>query len=245
MAYDRSNELYQLQRPEYFAGFAGDITLWRTRYEDSMTADEYRKQFAANVITPKDFTSFADRAIVTALDTRKFEISLYWQQTAYLWVMIAAAFAGYFAVDADKKPLAALCLACVGFVLSVAWYRLNQGSKFWQENWEQHVALLECEHFGPLFGAVIHRDSKPLFGVISPSVPISVTKVNLLVRVYVAFVWLALIAFQVWPLRLEAPVDWFAVVIVSGSAIASYGLWRKVDTKTGSGGVTLTKIDAP
>jgi hypothetical protein len=37
------------------------------------------------------------KALDIALDTRKFEISLYWQRAAYFWALIAAAFAGYFA----------------------------------------------------------------------------------------------------------------------------------------------------
>lgn len=191
--------------------------------------------------------NFADRALATALDTRKFEISLYWQRTAYLWAMIAAAFAGYFAVGAKDKSLAALCIACVGCVLSVAWYRLNQGSKFWQENWEQHVALLEHEHFGPLFSTVLQKPvAKERAWLVRPSAPISVSRVNLYISLYIAFVWLVLIAYQLLPLDLSAPIDWYAMLVVVGSLAVGAALWGAVSTVVGTGGIEVfTVSNAP
>jgi hypothetical protein len=197
----------------------------------TLSKAQYKALFTTTTSTPSDTASFADRALAAALDTRKFEISLYWQRTAYLWAMIAAAFAGYFAVAAEKTSLAALCLACVGFVLSVAWYRLNQGSKFWQENWEQHVALLEHEHFGPLFSTVLQkRRVKGHIWSLHPSAPISVSRVNLYISLYIAFVWLVLVADQLLPFDFAAPFDWYAVSVVVGSLLVCLALWKSVGT---------------
>lgn len=203
---------------------------------------EYLQLFAMAVTSPSDLVTFADRAIVAALDTRKFEITLYWQRTAYLWAMIAVAFAGYFAIGSKDKSLAALSIACVGFVFSLAWYRLNQGSKFWQENWEQHVALLEKDHFGPLFSTVLHRPQRGRFALFSWATPTSVTKVNLTISLYIAFVWLVLIAYQLAPLSFDAPIDWYVLAMVGSSLVISTVLAIGVGTTPGPDGVCFTSI---
>lgn len=115
---------------------------------DIKTRGEYFKNFSGQ---PSDLQLRAE-ALKYALDIRKFEIELYWKRAAYFWTLIAAAFAGYFALRSAEKlregPL--FLVTCLGLVLSVAWYLVNRGSKFWQENWERHVDILEDEIIGPL-----------------------------------------------------------------------------------------------
>ena len=41
------------------------------------------------------------------------------------------------------KEFNAYVLACVGLIFSLAWFLTNRGSKYWQENWENHVDMLE------------------------------------------------------------------------------------------------------
>jgi hypothetical protein len=81
----------------------------------------------------------AKAALELALDIRKFEIGLYWQRAAYFWALIAAAFAGYFAIlSADKltdKEYLAYIVSCIGLIFTWAWFLVNRGSKYWQENW--------------------------------------------------------------------------------------------------------------
>jgi lipopolysaccharide export LptBFGC system permease protein LptF len=93
-------------------------------------------------------TSFPDEvvkkeALKQALDIRKFEIELYWKRATYFWSLIAAAFAGYFALSNSKEQLLPLLISCIGLVLSVGWFQVNRGSKYWQSNWERHVDCLE------------------------------------------------------------------------------------------------------
>jgi hypothetical protein len=102
---------------------------------------EYKKSFSGPA-APEN--SKAKGAHDLALDIRKFEIGLYWQRAAYFWALIAAAFAGYFAIlSADKlvdKEYLAYIVSCIGFIFTWAWFLVNRGSKYWQENWENHLA---------------------------------------------------------------------------------------------------------
>jgi len=103
------------------------------------------------------------KALEIALDTRKFEIGMYWQRTTFYWTLIAAAFTGYVAVlalDFKDASFYALVLACLGFSFSVAWFMVNLGSKYWQENWENHVDLLADKIAGPIFRTIMSRDKE-------------------------------------------------------------------------------------
>jgi len=75
----------------------------------------------------------------TALDTRNFEISLFWQRSNYFLVLNTALGVGYFNV---KWP-DSLLLALFGSLASLLWFRVNLGSKFWQSRWEQRLAIVE------------------------------------------------------------------------------------------------------
>jgi len=111
-------------------------------------------------------------ALKQAYEIRKFEIELYWKRATYFWTFIGAAFVGYAAffntastVDAVHKnaerEFILILIACIGLVFSVAWHCVNKGSKFWQENWENHVELLEDKVFGPLYKTLTKRPDHP------------------------------------------------------------------------------------
>src|SRR5438270_6344032 len=125
-----------------------------------------------------------EKALEHALDIRKFEIGLYWQRAAYFWALIAAAFAGYFAIlsadHLEDKEYLAYIVGCIGLLFTWAWFLVNRGSKYWQENWENHVDMLENAVTGPLYKTVLHRPpQKTLLGkyIIGPAA-ISVSKIN-------------------------------------------------------------------
>src|SRR5579864_817840 len=101
-------------------------------------------------------------ALKNALEIRKFEIDLYWKRAAYFWTFIGATFAAYGAVQAssahaDVKTDLSVIASCLGLVFSLGWFLANRGSKQWQENWENHVDLLEDEIIGPLYKTVLRR----------------------------------------------------------------------------------------
>src|SRR5258708_36720775 len=71
-----------------------------------------------------DGVKWREEALKHALDIRKFEIELYWKRATYFWTLIAASFAGYFAlqnVEAAKRNESSIfIITCIGFVLSFA-----------------------------------------------------------------------------------------------------------------------------
>lgn len=155
----------------------------------------YRQSFGLDPLRPK----ITEQALAYALDIRKFEIGLYWQRATYFWTLIAAAFAGYFAVlAADKmldKEFNAFVIACIGFVFSVAWFLVNRGSKFWQENWENHVDMLEDQVAGPLYKTILRRPKAESFVEkwIDGPLPISVSKINQWVSLFTILIWIVLV----------------------------------------------------
>jgi len=169
----------------------------------------------------------AKEAFKVALDTRKFEIELYWKRATYFWAFIAAAFVGFGASQSSPdKDFLSFFLSSLGFVLSLGWVFANRGSKQWQENWEHHVDHLEDKVTGPLFKTTLPR-AKP-GGVrewvghilVGPSAH-SVSKINQLISLYIALMWLVLVfrsAPQTWNL-LAWPCSQVAVLFVT--AIAS------------------------
>lgn len=84
-----------------------------------------------------------------SIETRNFEIDLYWKRSLFFWGFIATAALGYGSSLLAEKPNhnLALLIACFGFICSLCWSLVNRGSKYWQEHWEKQVTVFE-EHIG-------------------------------------------------------------------------------------------------
>ncbi|BEM48720.1 hypothetical protein SME17J_22140 [Serratia marcescens] len=132
-------------------------------------------------------------AFEKAHDIRKFEIELYWKRTAYFWTLIAAIFAGYFLLLATEeskiphKELYLMAISSIGLVFSYAWFLAAKGSKFWQENWECHLDMLEDDITGPLYKTVLKRENKD-DEITSPEA-FSVSKINQWIAMFVIIIW--------------------------------------------------------
>lgn len=180
---------------------------------ESISKQEYIKCYhSAETSTPggnttkeektKEETSNKDlinKALEIALDTRKFEIELYWKRTGYFVLFIGAVFVGYyktlqtdeFIIGKYQKEWLLLLLSSLGFLLSLLWYMANRGSKFWQENWEAHIEELSTEIGVPIFGIIkIHRDTKLNF---MGHYPFSVSRINQMVSFIITFVWVIML----------------------------------------------------
>jgi len=87
----------------------------------------------------------------SVLDTRNFEVTLFWQRSNYFLALNSGLVVGAFL---SKAPYS-FVLALLGLISSILWYLVNLGSKFWQSRWEQRLNAVE-KKIAPnlnLFGA--------------------------------------------------------------------------------------------
>lgn len=183
------------------------LQTWRTKHfgaatPKQVTSERYRTEFGlddAERIAAGNAAGKAEKALTIALDIRKFEIDLYRKRATYFWAFIAVAFAAYGAIFTARdlsprdKGHALLTASCVGTVFSVAWFFVNRASKFWQENWEKHVDLLEEATIGPLYKTVLQERSLPFFSIVG-AYRFSVSKLNQILSLFVVALFILLSA---------------------------------------------------
>ncbi|EPR5025009.1 hypothetical protein ACU6DW_001797 [Vibrio fluvialis] len=178
--------------------------------------NRYKRKFGLDGSNKKK----AALALEHALDIRKFEIELYWKRATYFWALIAVAFAGFFSVLASEhlknKEFFAFVIAVIGFVFTWAWFLANRGSKFWQENWENHVDMLENDTTGPLYKTTLHRprSSSVVETLITGPAKISVSKVNQWVSFFTLFIWIMLLTFISLPFEFSKEISLIRVIIL-------------------------------
>lgn len=185
-----------------------------------LNIDEYKARFSEPQ-TPrskddlKEADTRAGRALAFALDIRKFEIELYWKRATYFWAFIAAAFAGYALTHktSDPDPWLSMLFSALGLVFSFAWYLVNRGSKFWQSNWERHVDLLEDMTLGPLYKVVAVTADNTAGNPLTSPAQFSVSKVNQVLSVFVAAVWLLLFVRSLLPISKNLPPDPYKLAV--------------------------------
>lgn len=210
---------------------------------------DYRRRFSAKEsLDPRSIQSVA---LEHALDIRKFEIALYWKRATYFWTFIGASLAGYIAVQASastSKTDLSVLLCCLGLVFSFSWLVANRGSKYWQENWENHVDMLEDPVTGPLYKVVLTRRDpqgwrERVDHLLTGPSPFSVSKINQLLSLFTTAIWLILLVHSLPPLSLDAPLNWTYIFEVGASLatcalIAVYartyggGYWHKGTIRT-------------
>ena len=186
-------------------------------------------------------------AIKHALDIRKFEIDLYWKRATYFWTFIAAAFAGYGLSSskevAEQNPSLILVFACLGFLFSLAWYLVNRGSKFWQNNWERHVDLLEDETIGSLYKTIIQSEKSGNF--LTSERQYSVSKINQILSFFITIFWLLLIAKTIFPISCARQPDFMQWALLALTLTCAICLMRlgKSDSDTGILKIKLRSVD--
>ena len=207
---------------------------------DTFDKDEYIKRFE----TDKSHSILLQSAFAQASDIRKFEIELYWKRATYFWALIAVAFAGYFAVASasfdEGKSLFLTIIASAGFVFTFAWFSANKGSKYWQENWENHLDLLEDCVTGPLYKSYLQRPDQGNFyeKYITGPQRYSVSKINQWVAVFTLFIWVSLTIHSIS--KHEAYCSWSFVFHILIPIISLYLCYKMI-----SEGRTHTKSHEP
>jgi hypothetical protein len=139
----------------------------------------------------EEFREGRAEALKNALEIRKFEIELYWSRASYFWAIIAAAFAGFFALGERADTSDGFIVSCMGLSFSLAWYLVNRGSAFWQRNWEGHVDLLEDAEIGPLHKSIITRKSHKMLNPIAPY-KFSPSRLNVMLSMFITCIWAVL-----------------------------------------------------
>lgn len=194
--------------------------------EKYINEEEYRAAFAdlkEKDTNSKESDTRAGRALAAALDIRKFEIDLYWKRATYFWAFIAAAFAGYaltYKSSNEGESWLSLLFSALGLVFAFAWYLANRGSKFWQNNWERHVDLLENVTLGPLYKVVaVNSGGNPLIA----AKQFSVTRINQMLSLFVTVVWLVLFLKSISPISIDRRLNGFklALVVVTIAALGA------------------------
>jgi len=182
--------------------------------------DEYRSTFIEGKAPNGE--SIHVKALDRALDIRKFEIDLYWKRATYFWTFIGATLAGFVAIQAsasaNKVDLSVL-ICSLGIVFSFGWLCVNRGSKYWQENWENHVDMLEDHIQGPLYKVILSRgdpkgSSEWVIHLLTGPSPISVSKINQLISLFVTLMWVGLLIYSLPPVRFASPIDWNYVALI-------------------------------
>lgn len=185
--------------------------------------------------------SIIKEALKQAYEIRKFEIELYWKRATYFWTFIGAAFVGYAAfynagnsaTPNSNRDFILILISCIGFVFSVAWHCVNKGSKFWQENWENHVELLEDKVFGPLYKTITKRPQRSSFVrrffedfFVAPE-PFSVSKINQLVSTFMALVWGLILSSSVGDVCFSGcEIVWKKAIPVCLALTTCVGFWK-------------------
>lgn len=129
----------------------------------------------------------AERAFERAVVVRDFEIELYWKRASYFWGFQAAFMATIAVlltggVKDSWAPLFGCLIALIAFIVSWRWSDMSKGAKFWQNNWERHVDMLEPYFTGALYRLYPAREKLKR--------PPSVTRVNHSVINSLIFLWL-------------------------------------------------------
>ena len=155
-----------------------------------------------------------EKRLDLAVQTRNFEIELFWKRSLYYWGFIATAFAGYAALRQLKSDLA-LVISCFGTVCAFAWTLVTRGSKYWQESWESKVDRYEAPVIGKFFAS--EEPVQTHKGIWLQARRYSVSKVSIALSDYVLIVWCTLLVAEL--VRRFAPLTWQPVLKEIGTAI--------------------------
>ena len=156
-----------------------------------------KKEYNDKFVMRESANSFEEKKLrlEQVLDIRKYEIDLYWKRATYFWTFIAATLTGYGLTQIAKESVSInkfqFIIVCLGLIFSFAWYLVNRASKYWQENWEKHLDMLEDEIIGPLYKTTIHPSTYSRSFSLTGALSHSVSRINILLSFFVFLIWIA------------------------------------------------------
>lgn len=188
---------------------------------DPISNEEYIKCFNPNKDAPDRSSKekkekLLDSAFEIALDTRKFEIELYWKRTGYFVLFIGAVFVAYQGFSKECSHEWLLFLASIGYLLSLLWYMANRGSKYWQENWEHNIEELSTYIGKPIFGIIKCPTQKSPYSDLMDAYPFSLSKVNQMVSIIITASWIIVFIKELYALDLgcSCQCEWIFKVFI-------------------------------
>jgi len=190
-----------------------------------MTAPSFRERyFEALGFDPAFDLVKLKAAHARAYEMRKFEIELYWKRAAYFWAFQLVAFTalGLLFKDGELKYTELLLVpATIGTITACAGFLTSRGSKFWQENWEAHVDMLEGAMKGRLTQVVVCRGPQQF----------SVSRTNQFLLFLLMVGWVLVLIAGAFPQTIEIiatvrPIWRGAVVLVLGVMACGLMVWN-------------------
>lgn len=136
---------------------------FQAAYLSALALPKTPEKAASTRKTAKDEIDPRKDALTRAHDLRRFEIENYWKRATYFWAFQLVAFTllGLIWKEVGKQDgldrLALLVPAGLGAVSAQVGWLTAKGSKFWQENWEAHVDMLEHEVEGRMTQVVLSK----------------------------------------------------------------------------------------
>lgn len=186
-----------------------------------------------------------EKALEYAIQERRLEIELYWKRATYIITLNAAALTAFFLAakidDQKSQTLLMILIGVFGMVVSFVAMGINFGGKFWQQHWERMVELLENDVIGPLYKTATDREKKSSWDT---SVPISVTKANLILSCLLFGTWLSITGYKV-----GATTSWFLATLWVLGAFGAMSLLARLMLAKNESNVPMTfvvrKLEAP
>ncbi|MEH3774437.1 hypothetical protein POW02_10405 [Enterobacter asburiae] len=164
-----------------------------SEYFSNILGEEVYKQ---SVPTEKQLV-ILNEAYKQALDTRKFEIELYWKRATFMWpingallVLIGIFAKLFYDAPIDRRTecfVAMSVISLLGYFVSMISSGISQSGKYWQENWEYHLDMLEPFFCGNLFKTHISRRPKPY----------SISELQDTVNLILVFLWVLIFVISI------------------------------------------------
>ncbi len=173
------------------------------------------------------------KALDRAYELRTFEIEHYWKRATYFWGFQIAIFAAFGLLwresnlsTMDPWTPITVALSGLGVLTAVANYLSARGSKFWQQNWESHIDMLEDEIEGRLHKTVWLSDRGTSF---------SVSRINEWLSFFFILFWIGVTLYVAIKFVGFGPPDflrdiralWLFLVIVAAIAVGAMLLVRQ------------------
>lgn len=165
---------------------------------------ELRRQYFATLGLSPPREQQMKAALASAHRLRSFEIEHYWKRATYFWAFQVAIFAAFGLLwrqpaANDWSPIT-VALAGLGILTAVANTLSARGSRFWQENWEHHIDMLEDTIEGRLYKTV---------WLDKGTVSFSVSRINLYLSYYFTAFWVVAGSYVAWRFVGSPGADFF------------------------------------